>query len=90
MSVSPEPPDSKVIQSAAMYLYDVMAESTQDALLEMWIDSYPGGREMFYAFLSRCSAEELEAYQEPIFRQVMAELTLLCLTRSLGRFEATS
>ena len=63
---------------AAAGLYHVMGEAAEDVLEELWPQCRPDWEE----FLDHCTSEELEAWQEPIFRGVMLELANLCTWRA--------
>ena len=63
---------------AAAHLYHVIGEAAEDVLEELW----PKCCSDWWEFLDRATSEELEAWQEPIFREVMSELAGLCAWRA--------
>jgi len=68
------------VRHAAEDLFTHMGEACEDALEDLWLKARPD----FVEFLDHCTSEELEAWQEPIFRQVMAELAAMCGRRADG------
>jgi hypothetical protein len=63
---------------AAASLYSIMGDSAEGVLEDLW----PRCRPDWLEFLQNCTSEELEAWQEPIFRKVMLELGNLCIWRA--------
>lgn len=66
------------VSRAAADLYHVMGDAAEDVLEELW----PQCRPDYWEFLDHCTSEELEAWQAPFFREVMAELAALCAWRA--------
>lgn len=74
------PTNEERIKSCAQDFYTQISEIGEDTLEEFWFDLRPD----YLEFVDSCTSEELFAWQEPIFRQVMAELSEMCSKRAKG------